>query len=91
MTLVAAEWNYGADSMTRAKCPGGACRRNKGLPSSPGAMKPVIANRLAATMDRIDDSICRRDELADEPMTESTKWLAIMRILPSDALARITA
>ena len=54
-------------------------------------MKPVPMEGLKSQIEIIDDTIRRHDEMANEGMKESTKRLAIMRVLPKECLNHITA
>ena len=61
------------------------------IENSLNAMKQVSTEKLEQTLEVIRETIKRHDEIADEAMKDSTKRLAIMRVLPQQAADHVAA
>ena len=55
------------------------------------AMKLVTMDNLEVAVEIIRDKIRKHDEIADDPMKDSTKRLAIMRVRPQVGIDHISA
>ena len=61
------------------------------IENSLNAMKPVAIEHLERQLEIIRDTVRKHDEIADVGMRDSTKRLAVMRVLPQTAVDHVSA